>query len=206
MLDKELLKRTTIKTLEEYKEKVLLGCININYPNVLEKEILNFLKMNKNKNELILCQYYCAVIDGKVESSENYNHIFNVMHDLALKNNVLAQERLGYMYQFFKDYSDDDYKEALFWYLKAAEQEYDVAEFNVGCFYETGKGIKQNFQKAFYWYLKAAEQDNADAQYNLALLYYNGLGIEKNPERAKYWCKKALENGNALAKKFLSTL
>lgn len=206
MLDKGLLKRTTIKTLEEYKEKVLLGYINIDYPNVLKKEILNFLKMNKNKNELIFCQYYCAVMDGKVESSENYNHIFNVMHDSALKNNVLAQERLGYMYQFFKDYSDDDYKKALFWYLKAAEQEYDVAEFNVGCFYETGKGIKQNFQKAFYWYLKAAEQDNADAQYNLALLYYNGLGIEKNPEMAKYWCKKALENGNALAKKFLSTL
>ena len=25
----------------------------------------------------------------------------------------------------------EEYKEALFWYLKAAEQEYDVAEFNV---------------------------------------------------------------------------
>ena len=90
--------------------------------------------------------------------------------------------------------------------MKAAEQEYDVAEFNVGCFYETGKGIKPNFQKSFYCYLKTAEQDNADAQYNLPLIYYNGLSIEKNLEIAKCWCKKALENGNTLAKDFLSTL
>lgn len=39
MKEKELLKRITVKSLEQYAEKVSRGYININYPTDLEKEI-----------------------------------------------------------------------------------------------------------------------------------------------------------------------
>lgn len=206
MKEKELLKRIAVKSLEQYAEKVSRGYININYPADLEKEIIGFLKKRKNRNEFILCQYYCFVLDGKIESFENHAFIFNVMHDLASKNYVLAQERLGFMYQFFNNYTDDDYKEALYWYLKAAEQGYDEAEFQVGCFYEIGKGTKQNFKKAVYWYKKAAEQNHPNAQYCLGECFCYGRGVKQDYNEAKYWFTKALENGYENAQKVLDSL
>ena len=43
-------------------------------------------------------------------------------------------------------------------YLKAAEQGYAKAQFNLGMMYRRGEGVEQSDVKAVEWYLKAAEQ------------------------------------------------
>jgi TPR repeat protein len=43
------------------------------------------------------------------------------------------------------------------WYLKAAEQNDEPAQFDIGAMYYNGEGIKQDLIKAFEWFSKAAK-------------------------------------------------
>ena len=52
-----------------------------------------------------------------------------------------------------------DFKEALKWYGKAAEQGKVEAQFKMGVMYLHGRGTKQNCEKAKIWFRNAAEQD-----------------------------------------------
>ena len=69
----------------------------------------------------------------------------------------------------------------------AAERGDDVAQTNLGLYYEMGYGVKKNPDKAIYWWKKAAEQGNVVAQFNLGNCYYSGKGVKKNLKKAVYW-------------------
>ena len=73
-----------------------------------------------------------------------------------------------------------DYKEAVKWYRKSAEQGLADAQCNLGYMYDQGFGVPKNYKEVFKWYTKAAEQGDADAQHNLGLMYYNGEGVPKD--------------------------
>ena len=53
---------------------------------------------------------------------------------------------------------DVNYKKAIEWYEKAAEQGDAEAQYNLGVMYENGQGVDVNYKKAIEWYEKAAEQ------------------------------------------------
>ena len=63
--------------------------------------------------------------------------------------------------------TEQGYKEAIYWFTRAAEQGNSVAQFQLGFFYHKGMGGEQSDNKTFYWWRKAAEQGNSDAQYRL---------------------------------------
>ena len=63
-----------------------------------------------------------------------------------------------------------DYKEAEYWYRKAAEQNHPWAQFNLGNIYSEGKGVTQNTTEAIYWYKKSARQGIEPAQKELSKL------------------------------------
>ena len=44
-----------------------------------------------------------------------------------------------------------DYKEAVKWYTKSADQGYALAAFNLGAMYGNGEGVPQNYAEAAYW-------------------------------------------------------
>ena len=44
------------------------------------------------------------------------------------------------------------------WYRLAAEQGYDIAQYNLGVMYENGQGVPQDYKEAVKWYRLAAEQ------------------------------------------------
>jgi TPR repeat protein len=48
--------------------------------------------------------------------------------------------------------------------VKAAEQGYAAAQYNLGLLYRDGQGVEQDFAKAVRWLRAAAEQDYAPAQ------------------------------------------
>ncbi len=54
--------------------------------------------------------------------------------------------------------TDQDYSKALYWHQKAAEQDDQVAQTNLGRFYRDGHGVNKDVSKALYWYRKAANQ------------------------------------------------
>ena len=57
-----------------------------------------------------------------------------------------------------------DYKKAIEWYQKAAEQGHADAQYNLGWIYEKGRGVSADNYKALEWYEKAAVQGVAMAQ------------------------------------------
>ena len=86
---------------------------------------------------------------------------------------------------------DGDYEEALYWYRKAARKGYYVAQYNLGVFYERGKGVAKDLLEAVRWYKKAAAQDYPNAQYNLGVFYERGMGVEKDEHRAADYYREA---------------
>lgn len=90
---------------------------------------------------------------------------------------------------------EDDYKQAVVWLRKSAEQGYAPAQCSLGYHYWAGKGINQNFEQAVLWYRKAAEQGNETAQFNLGVCYANGQGVTRSDYNAFTWYKKAAEQG-----------
>jgi TPR repeat protein len=65
---------------------------------------------------------------------------------------------------------DEDPAKAVYWFRKAAEQDYPPAQFSLGEAYEEGFGIEPDMKRAIFWYNKAAEFGDTDAEEKLAEL------------------------------------
>ena len=63
-----------------------------------------------------------------------------------------------------------DQVEAVKWFRKAAEQNYALAQNNLGvCFYN-GDGVAKDWVEAYKWLLLPARQGNEDAKKNMTVL------------------------------------
>lgn len=61
------------------------------------------------------------------------------------------------------DEVDEDYEEAFKWFLKAAESDNEIAQFNVGLFYAKGFVVERDLEKAAEWMDRADENGDEDA-------------------------------------------
>ena len=89
---------------------------------------------------------------------------------------------VGVMYDNGEGVSQD-YQEAFRWYSRAAAQNNDLAQNNLGVLYE---GVARDYQEAVKWYRLAAEQGNAQAQFNHGQISLEGEAVSKNMEEALY--------------------
>lgn len=114
-----------------------------------------------------------------------------------------AQTVVGTNYYFGIDGCELDYKQAVYWYKKAAELGFAEAQYRLAhCFYN-GYGVERDFKQAVYWCRKAVEQRYTLAQYSLGQCYFHGTGVEQDYKQAVSWYHKAAEQGNGLAQSAL---
>ena len=59
---------------------------------------------------------------------------------------------------------DVNYKKAIEWFEKAAEQGHASAQYNLGVMYDLGQGVDKSGSSAMRWFAKAAAQDFEEAQ------------------------------------------
>jgi hypothetical protein len=118
--------------------------------------------------------------------------------DQARHGDAAAQVELGGMYHDGKGVARN-YREALKWYRRAAEQGNPYAQYNLGLMYDTGKGVAQDFTAALVWYTKAALQGNPGAQQNLGVMYANGQGVVGNLIYSYAWSALAADQGQTVA-------
>lgn len=119
---------------------------------------------------------------------------FKKANELAGGNNSACQYNIGLCHNQKKEY-----EQAVYWYRKAAEQGYALAQCNLGYCYENGTGVTEDKAQAVHWYRKAAEQGYARAQCNLGNYYFNGKVVAEDHAKAFYWYQKAAEQGDAIA-------
>ena len=77
---------------------------------------------------------------------------------------VSGQTDPGVLYergQYF--FQKKDYREAMSWFLKAAEQGNTLAQSAIGLMYQNGLGVKKDNKEAMKWYLKASQQAPSQA-------------------------------------------
>jgi TPR repeat protein len=109
-----------------------------------------------------------------------------------------AQYNLGNMY-YKGEGVQQDFKQAVAWLQKAAEQGDTDAQCNLGSMYRQGQGVQQDSKQAVAWYRKAADQGMAKAQHNLGVMYKQGKGVQQDNTQAAAWYQKAADQGVAIA-------
>ncbi len=125
-----------------------------------------------------------------------------VWRPLAKSGNVDAQFGLGVIYNDAMGVPQD-YIEANYWFLRAAEQGNAPAQFNLGNAYKNGTGMTPDASMAVIWWRKSAEQDFGPAQYNLGTAYIEGVGVPRDKIIGAEWYQRAAANGHPLAQAYL---
>ncbi len=114
---------------------------------------------------------------------------------VAVRGNVLAQYKLGVMYNNGEGVPKD-FHEAVNWFHRAASLGYAPAQSSLGIKFEKGQGIGRNYGKAVEWYRHGAEQGYATAQYRLGRMYAQGRGVRLDYTEAMAWFKLAAAQGH----------
>ncbi len=118
-----------------------------------------------------------------------------VSDDEGVNSDLETQTIIGNLYKT-GDGVPTDYKEAVYWYRKAAEHDFAGAQNNLAVMYEKGLGVKKDESEAVKWYLRAAEGQSAHAQHSLGIMYRDGRGISRDLAEAARWISSAAEQGH----------
>ena len=77
-----------------------------------------------------------------------------------------------------------NWKEAVAWYEKAANQNDPVGIYNLGRCYLNGRGMQQNYGEAISCFLQAQKRGDIDAKAMLAYMQLYGYDMKKNEQEA----------------------
>lgn len=125
--------------------------------------------------------------------------------------NAHAMRAIGTSYEYGWGVLQQDYAEAVKWYLKAVQSyrraaEKGDADAQVGLGDMYFSGAIEDHAEAVKWYRKAAEQGAASAQGSLGIEYYYGRGVQRNYAEAAKWYRKAAEQGDVSCQKILGDM
>ena len=95
-----------------------------------------------------------------------------------------AQFGLGLMFSSIGE--AQDYAAAAQWYLKAAQLDHPLAQFNLAQMYAKGQGVERNDQEALVWMRKAADQGDAGAQFELGSRNHRFSVRPSDPDAAEF--------------------
>jgi uncharacterized protein len=117
----------------------------------------------------------------------------------AEKNDPQAQVTLGSLYQLGQSGLKADYKEAMKWFQRAAQQGDAGAMYRVGYMYFSGQGVSLNLNESVRWFKQSAQEGFAVAQFTLGTMYREGQGVPQNYSESLRWFYHAAEQGHAAA-------
>ena len=114
--------------------------------------------------------------------------------------------RDGIFVSGYKAFKAGNFKQAVKWYTKAAEQGHAPAQHSLGLMFGNGIGLPQNKKQAVEWYTLAAEQGHAGAQSLLGVAYYLGEGVLQDYKIAANWVSKAAEQKDVSSQSLLGSM
>ncbi|MDY4079127.1 MAG: tetratricopeptide repeat protein [Clostridium sp.] len=183
----------------KYNE-LLEQCIDENYlPAIFRK----FLLREDHEEELFTYEQILQMLPDLKICAENgdmfANEICGLLSIAGLEEMFSSDEdKYEKAIEYFKEvplflkyyylgelyYEKKDYEKALSYYLKSANMEYNIAEYQVGYNYMKGYGIKANPNMAFQYYKKAYEHGSLDAINEYARCYSDARGVEQDDNKA----------------------
>ncbi len=198
------------KAYNAYKEKKYLQAVEF----YKDAEKLGYNLSTYDNNFMGVCYYQVKY----------YSAALRYFHDAITagddNHSVAAMYNIGHSYEYGNGV-DEDLKEAMNWYTKAANKGYKSAQYRLGLIYDyreeeignikahiTHDGrahydekkkyfpCQYNKGEAMKWFRMAAEQGHTEAQYELGCLLSYKKGCE---EESFKWMLKAAEQGLRIA-------
>jgi TPR repeat protein len=83
----------------------------------------------------------------------------------------------------------------VYWYRKAAEQNFALAERNLGIMYVLGLGVEASETEAMRWFAKAASAGVSRALVNEAMVYMQGRQLPRDYLAAEKLLSQAIAAG-----------
>ena len=177
------------------------------------------VERDKIKAEDLFSKTLCY--EGNLDKFWNKNEVLMWLREAGERGNANVQKYLGDYYM-----AGEDYAEAVKWFRKAAEIEYDYFALHDSSFrgrkkrgealrkqsikasaymqlakiyLHGGNGVEKDEAEAVQLFPMAAAQGNAEAQILLASCYLSGTGVEKDEAEAIVWFRRAAkQDGDGL--------
>ncbi len=99
--------------------------------------------------------------------------------------------------------AEKDINKSLLWYLKAANKNHALAQYNVGILYQKSMDVPKNSEIALKWIIQASNNNLPIAQFRLGTMYLTGAGIIEDKQKAAMLIKKSYDGGYLKAKEVL---
>lgn len=129
---------------------------------------------------------------------EHAREVLGRVRDLAAAGDVEAAFLMGTAYDEALGV-EEDFPEAMRWYLRAARHGHVLAVHNVGNMYRDGRGVAVDHGRAARWWLRAARAGDVIPALRLGEAYEAGRGVPLRGALAAYWYERAAAAGNAAA-------
>lgn len=110
----------------------------------------------------------------------------------AANGDARAQYTMGVMYRRGLGVAQDD-REALLWYLSAAEAGHMLGQYAAGHAFDNAIGADRDVGNALHYLGEAALQGHATAPVQIGSIHYLGNGIEVDHARAFFWWQIAVD-------------
>ncbi len=110
---------------------------------------------------------------------------------LAEQGDAADQFNLGLLYLNGQGVPQD-LDQAVQWFTRSAEQDYDKAQLNLGAMYGAGNGVKRDYVQAYKWLNICASKGNAKCvtQRDLVAKKLSGSKLAKAQHLASEWSPK----------------
>ncbi|MCL2590262.1 MAG: sel1 repeat family protein [Betaproteobacteria bacterium] len=141
---------------------------------------------------ILIIQFVIAPVSVSIAHEQNFS--IEALKQRADQNNVEAIFGLGEIFSGIKWYGFEgentkdvnlNYKEAVKWYIKAAELGHAESQYRLALLFVTGRGTEGNEREILKWINKAVESNHWETKILLGKIYYEGLHVEKNFEKAR---------------------
>lgn len=119
----------------------------------------------------------------KMSNEGNCTELFHKIQVCAQYGDKRCQNILGIWYEKGIG-TEQNYKLAIEWFTKSAEQNYASAFANLGRIYYNGDGVKRDLEKSIYYCKLGANMDEPVCQFRLGLYFFSGDGVEKDTAKA----------------------
>lgn len=116
----------------------------------------------------------------------------------ALAGDPLAQCCLGWAY-YQGEGVRKSFRQAAFWYRKAAKGGNRIAQYNLSLCYLDGEGVRKSQRMAFRWNQIAANAGHTHAEQMAGWYYHGGRGVKVDLSEARTWYLKAAGKGDLSA-------
>ena len=139
----------------------------------------------------------CPSCGSILQANSHFCHNCGTSISILSENNDMSSE----LKKANEAYTAGNYKTAVAYYSRLAEQGNAEAQNKLGQMYYRGDGVRTDYHKALYYFNLSAEQGNANSQYYLGLIYEGYGAIKKDHDESLKYYRMAAENGDPDAQK-----